>query len=112
MLTTRTASGYHVAATACASDDLTMIEDSGPEWYVSSEIADRGFCRICGSSILYRPNHGKHTSIIACTLDRPTGLAAKNRIFVEEASDCYVIGDGLPKHSADLDREVFWEPYG
>ena len=42
---------------------------------------------------------------MAGTLDRPTGLEAKNHIFVEEASDYYVIGDGLPQHAQDVDRE-------
>ena len=105
-------SGYYVAATACAVPDLKMTEDSGLEWYVSSDIADRGFCKVCGSSIFYRPNHGRHISIMAGTLDRPTGLDAKNHIFVEEASDYYTIGDGLPQHAQDVDREDLWEPNG
>ena len=101
-------SGHYVAATACATGDLKMIEDSGLGWYVSSDIADRGFCRTCGSSLFYRPNHGEHVSIMAGTLERPTGLTAKNHIFVAEASDYHVIGDGLPQYRGDVPRDELW----
>ena len=104
----RRTSGHFVAATACATGDLEMIEDSGLEWYVSSDIADRGFCRHCGSSIFYRPNHGRHISIMAGTLDTPTGLQPNAHIFMADASDYYTINDGVPQFPGDVPREDLW----
>ena len=43
----RKTSGHFVAATSVQTDELHISEDSGLEWYQSSDIADRGFCRRC-----------------------------------------------------------------
>jgi hypothetical protein len=45
--------------------------------------------------------HGRHISIMAGTLDTPTGLSAVEHIFVADASDYYTIDDGLPQHAQD-----------
>ena len=90
-------SGFYVAATACATEDLHLLNDAGLRWYQSSEIADRGFCEVCGSSVFYRANHGKHISIMAGTLDAPTGLVSREHIHVDDAGDYYSIDDGLPQ---------------
>lgn len=92
----RKTSGHFVAATACAADRLTLINDAGLRWYRSSGRAERGFCGYCGSSLFWKPDHGRHISIMAGTLDTPTGLEARQHIFVAEASDYYVLDDGLP----------------
>ena len=73
-----------------------MQNDEGLRWYRSSSTAERGFCATCGSSVFWRPGHGRHISIMAGTLDAPTGLAAEEHIFVADASDYYRIDDGLP----------------
>lgn len=85
-----------MAATACDVDHLEMQNDEGLRWYRSSSTAERGFCVTCGSSIFWRPVHGRHLSIMAGTLDAPTGLEAEEHIFVADASDYYRIDDGLP----------------
>ena len=90
-------SGFYVAATACATGDLELVKDGGLRWYRSSDIADRGFCEVCGSSIFYRASNGKHMSIMAGTLDAPTGLTSREHIHVEDAGDYYSISDGLPQ---------------
>jgi hypothetical protein len=66
-------------------------------WYRSSSNAERGFCGQCGSSLFWKPDHGRHVSIMAGTMDTPTGLCAEEHIFVADASDYYVLADGLPQ---------------
>lgn len=73
------------------------MQDSGLHWYRSSERAQRGFCCHCGSSLFWKPDHGRYISIMAGTLDNTTGIKAVEHIFVENASDYYVIDDGLPR---------------
>lgn len=97
----RKTSGHFVAATACQPEHLKLGVDGGLKWYASSEIADRGFCEVCGSSLFWRPAYGRNISIMAGTLDAPTGLQAIEHIFVADASDYYTIDDGLPQHDQD-----------
>ena len=93
----RRTSGHFVAATACDANDLQLLNDAGLRWYRSSSNAERGFCGQCGSSLFWKPDHGRHVSIMAGTMDTPTGLCAEEHIFVADASDYYVLADGLPQ---------------
>jgi len=97
----RKTSGHFVAAASCPPERLTLTADDSLSWYASSASADRGFCRACGSSVFWRPKHGKHLSVMAGTLDAPTGLKSVEHIFVADASDYYTIADGLPQHAGD-----------
>ena len=90
-----------MAATACDPDDLQILEDAGLRWYRSSASAERGFCGRCGASLFWRPHFGTHISIMAGTLDVPTGLKANEHIHFDSASDYYTIGDGLPRFAGD-----------
>jgi hypothetical protein len=93
----RRTSGHFVAATACDATDLRLLDDAGLRWYRSSSRAERGFCGECGSSLFWKPDHGRHVSIMAGTMDSPTGLQAIEHIFVADASDYYALADGLPQ---------------
>ncbi len=96
----RRTSGHHVAATACRATDLTLVVADGLRWYRSSTKAERGFCERCGSNLFWRPAQGDYLSIMAGTLDVPTGLNAEAHIFVGSKSDYYSLQDELPQHVA------------
>ncbi|MDQ0475266.1 GFA family protein [Labrys wisconsinensis] len=93
-------SGHFVAATSCAAADLTLVSDATLTWYRSSDIAERGFCRTCGGNLFWKPDQGDAISITAGTLDRPTGLAVAEHIYVGSKSDYYQIRDGLPQQES------------
>ena len=76
--------------------DIELTESDGLEWFSSSTIARRGFCRICGSQLFWEPLEWDGTGIVAGTLDQPTGLKTLGHIFVGEKPDFYTIDDGLP----------------
>ncbi len=95
----RRTSGHYVAATACKPEHLTLSVDDGLRWFRSSPEAQRGFCASCGASLFWRPDHGEYVSIMAGTLDGPTGLKAVKHIFVPDVADYYSIHDGLPQHA-------------
>ena len=78
-----------------------FIGDSGLDWYHSSDTADRGFCKHCGSSLFWRPAHGEYLAVMAGALDAPTGLSSREHIYVDDASDYYEINDGLPQFGQD-----------
>ena len=77
--------------------NITITNDSGLAWYQTSEIARRGFCRLCGSGLFWEPFDLDATGIIAGTLDGPTGLRTLGHIFVSEKCDFYEITDDLPQ---------------
>ncbi|MFK7855350.1 MAG: GFA family protein [Granulosicoccus sp.] len=58
--------------------------------------AERGFCKHCGSFILWREVDSLHTSISAGCLDSPTGLELTSHIYVQDKGDYYKLDDGLP----------------
>jgi hypothetical protein len=93
----RRSSGHYVAATACNVEELTLLDERGLRWYRSSPRAQRGFCGECGSSLFWKPDHGRYISIMTGTMDTPTGLKADQHIFVMDASDYYLLADGLPQ---------------
>lgn len=96
----RRATGHFVAATACARQHLTIQPNEALGWYQSSTQARRGFCKICGSNLFWEGHGLDHISILAGSLDKPTGLLGSEHIFTAEAGDYYAIADGLPHHPA------------
>lgn len=89
----RKTSGHFVAASQAQDADLVLVESSTLKWYRSSPEAQRGFCSRCGGNLFWRPD-GRHppvTSIMAGTIDPPTGLKVVEHIFVEDKSDYYKI---------------------
>ena len=94
----RKTSGHFVAATQSRTADLVLTESATLRWYLSSAEAERGFCMRCGGNLFWRPTGGEQgvTSIMAGTLDAPTGLRVMEHIFVADKSDYYEIGATLP----------------
>jgi hypothetical protein len=86
--------------------DITITNADGLAWYKTSEVARRGFCRECGSSLFWEPFELDSTGIIAGSLDRPTGLKTMGHIFVGEKPDFYEIVDELPQFVASSDGEL------
>lgn len=92
-------SGHVVAATAAGRDGLE-VEDSGAlRWFESSPGIRRGFCGRCGSSLFWDDSAAASVSIMAGTLDPPTGLRTRCEIFVADKGDYYAIGEDLPRHA-------------
>ena len=87
----RRTSGHFVAATQARRDDLALTSAEGLQWYASSDAAERGFCRHCGSSLFWRRLGEPLVSIMAGTLDQPTGLRIVEHIYRESAGDYYEV---------------------
>lgn len=94
----RKTSGHFVAATACDPEDLELTASDSLRWYDSSPQAQRGFCSDCGGNLFWRPASNEHVSIMAGTLDLPTGVSAIAHIHVGSASDYHQIADKLPQY--------------
>ena len=95
-------SGHTVAATAANQEHLQIDGDAQLRWYESSPGIRRGFCGRCGSSLFWDDRRNRQLSIMAGTLDPPSGLETTSHIFVADKGDYYRIADGLPQHPASL----------
>ena len=87
----RKSSGHHVAAAHARHADFHLENDHTLKWYRSSEKARRGFCRECGGNLFWQPDHGNTVSIMAGTLDTPTGLSTIGNVYVDDASDYQIV---------------------
>lgn len=89
----RRTSGHVVAASSAQNSDLVLSESSTLRWYRSSDQAERGFCGRCGGNLFWKPISGGSTttSIMAGTLDPPTGLKVIEHIFLDAKSDYYEV---------------------
>ena len=90
--------GYAVAAAAVAPQNLKLISgEDDLRWYAATPAAERGFCARCGSSLFWKPADGSRLSVLAGTIDPPTGLTTRAHIFVSGKSDFYEIADDVPQ---------------
>jgi hypothetical protein len=93
----RKQSGHYYAATSCANDRLQVTGSQDLTWYRASDTARRGFCSKCGSALFWQGDGSADISILAGSLDLPTGLKADRHIYVADKGDYYTIDDGLPQ---------------
>ena len=96
----RRSHGHFAAYTAVPNDKLVVDNEESIQWYQSSNAAQRGFCRICGSNLFWRPAAHDYTSVAAGTLDEPTGLRLEAQIFVDDAGDYYALPTDTPAFPA------------
>lgn len=93
----RKQSGHVWAATSVAESDLSFGREEGLAWYRASDTARRGFCKLCGSSLFWKPDDMPRIAVAAGALDEPTGLKLEKHVFVADKGDYYEIADGLPQ---------------
>ena len=86
-----------MAASQVPTEELELTESGTLRWYRSSESAERGFCARCGGNLFWRPTGASTTSIMAGTVDPPTGLRIIQHIFTADKSDYYDLNDGVPQ---------------
>ncbi|MGB3280519.1 MAG: GFA family protein [Pseudorhodobacter sp.] len=85
----RKTSGHHVAATQVKRESLEITGSENLNWYRSSETAKRAFCNTCGSQLFWTRCDSADISIMAGTLDNPTGLRMDRQICTESKGDYY-----------------------
>jgi hypothetical protein len=93
----RRTSGHYHAMTSVPTSDLELTSSDTLSWYKSSDRAARGFCRVCGGNLFWKPAGENRTAITAGTLDTPTNITLLEHIYVTDKSDYYTIDDDLPK---------------
>ncbi len=92
-------SGHAWASVSVPADSLTLTREDGLKWFASSDIARRGFCTECGSSLFFDVFGQNRIAIGAGTLTQPTGLKTGKHIFTADKGDYYDITCDAPQYA-------------
>lgn len=95
----RKSSGHYTAATSVSPDNLSLLSENGLSWYRASALAQRGFCRHCGSTLFWKPESGDRISIFAGSIDGDPGLQLTSHIYMAEKGHYYEVNDGEEAHA-------------
>ena len=93
----RQQSGHYFAAAHAPKAAVSFTRQDGLAWYRASDVATRGFCRECGSTLFWRSDRGDEVAVALASIDGPTGLSLGRHVWVNGKGDYYEIGDGLPQ---------------
>ena len=93
----RQQSGHYFAAAHAPKDTVKFKRDDGLAWYRASDIASRGYCEVCGSTLFWRADAGDNIAIAMGAFDGPTGLLLGRHVWVSAKGDYYDIPDRLPR---------------
>lgn len=66
-------------------------------WWRSSDWAERGFCKTCGSTLFYRLVETGEIMGEAGSFDLPDGLVITEHYFIDEKPDYYAFSDDAPR---------------
>jgi len=94
----RQQSGHYYSAVAAPKSAVRIAQDETLEWYRHTNIATRGFCAACGSTLFWRGDTDAYVMVAMGSLDGPTGLHLKDHYWVDFKGDYYQVADGLPQH--------------
>lgn len=89
----RKTSGHYVAATQAQEDSVEIKGLENLNWFQSSSIAKRAFCKTCGSQLFWTELASDTISIMAGTLDGSTGLKMDRQICGDAKGDYYALPD-------------------
>jgi hypothetical protein len=93
----RRQTGHFMASTAARVEHFRLVSDTDLRWYEASNIARRGFCARCGSTLFWAGNDRPYISIAAGSVDGKTGIKTLVHIHMADKGDYYDIADGVPQ---------------
>ncbi len=75
---------------------------SGPDWYESSPIARRPYCRECGTSLGFQFKEGSEKmDLTVASFDDPSRFKPKHHFGAESIHRAWLNTEGLPEYRAD-----------
>ena len=91
--------GNFAAYTALKDINVKFISKRTLKWFKSSKKAQRGFCKKCGASILFKMNKSNIISISAGLFDKSLKLKTNRNIFTKNRLKYYSLDNNIPKFS-------------
>jgi len=100
-------SGSTMSAFTAFPASSVRFTGAEPKYFTSSPIARRGFCDVCGSSLVYhmtRPHEAAHLVIFTTSLDTPQDYAPAAHNGMESRVPWFDIHDDLPRTRSEDSR--------
>ena len=91
---------------------VTFEGDEYIERYKSSEWAERGFCRVCGTSLFYRIVESDQYIVSVGALDDQAGFVLDSEIFIDEKPPFYAFANKTAKMTGPEVFALFAPPDG
>ena len=79
------------------SRGLEFENDASVAVYQSSSWGERGFCKICGSTLFWRARDGSSMHVSAQAFDHPEAFALTHEIFIDEKPANYAFANDTQK---------------
>ena len=97
--------GVFGAHSKAKKNNIAIIEGRGLKWYRTSEIAQRGFCRECGSSLFWREKGAERDWAVSvgaldATNDGGHGQRITEHIWIDDKPGFYDFADDAPRLTA------------
>lgn len=98
----RKQTGSYLIAVNVRRSALKVLGEDSVAWYQSSAKVERGFCRICGSTLFWKPNIEGYewTGVAMGCIDTQLSVAVAKHTFVADKGGYYEVNDGAPQHLA------------
>ncbi len=80
-------------AFASTVTSLDLPEDAPIAYFASSDHAERGFCTVCGTHLIWRMKDGSFVTIFAGSLDNADDLPLTGEIYVDEQPATYAFAN-------------------
>ena len=72
-----------------------------PDWYKSSPIAQRPYCRECGTSLGFAFPDSENMDVTVASLDDPARYRPKHHFGAESLHRAWINTEGLPEYRTD-----------
>ena len=94
----RKAAGAPFVAWAEFPAEAFAVTKGEMAWYGSSEAAERGFCRNCGTAITFAYIDGETIDVATATLDDPNAFPPEDHIWTDSKVDWVEVPTDLPAY--------------
>ncbi|WP_227369902.1 GFA family protein [Halomonas sp. M20] len=95
---------------AQANEQVRIDGEESVTIYSSSDWAERGFCRQCGTHLFFRLKQGDHYAIPAGLIDNGQLWVFEQQIFIDEKPDFYDFANSTQNMTGQEVFEVFGTP--
>lgn len=75
--------------------------ESEPDWYASSPIARRPYCRECGTSLGFQFKEGANMDLTVASFDDPSRFRPTSHFGAESIHRAWINTEGLPETRTD-----------
>jgi hypothetical protein len=99
----KAAGNYFMPLANAQNDDFTVTRGE-IAWFHSSDIVRRGFCRNCGTPLVFDVIDGTGPNVALGSLDDPSAITPKDHFAIESKVANWEVDDGLP--GTRLDEHV------